>query len=228
MPRIKDIINEALEIAFDKLEVEALVRYNIMLLVLKKTKNKQYYSKVINNINPEELRLKRQLAMIKAHELKVNLNKFSEFELGVMHIVCDINRITVKDFTINSRKRELTEARFHFAAVLLIHFNYTYKKVGTLLGRDHSTIIHSMKQHLNFSNSIKSYKTRYNQIINMMEETYPGLMSTTLNPNIIVRRTQLKRSKLVNKDAKTNQKNGCFKTITNFILSTRQWLGYLC
>ena len=51
MPRIKDIINEALEIAFDKLEVEALVRYNIMLLVLKKTKNKQYYSKVINNIN---------------------------------------------------------------------------------------------------------------------------------------------------------------------------------
>jgi hypothetical protein len=61
-----------------------------------------------------------------------------------------------------------------------------------------------MKQHLNFSNSIKSYKTRYNQVINMMEETYPGLMSTTLNPNIIVRRTQLKRSKLVNKDAKTN------------------------
>jgi len=204
MPRIKDIINEALEIAFDKLEVEALVRYNIMLLVLKKTKNKQYYSKVINNINPEELRLKRQLAMIKAHELKINLNKFSEFELGVMHIVCDINRIPVKDFTINSRKRELTEARFHFAAVLLIHFNYTYKKVGTLLGRDHSTIIHSMKQHLNFFNSIKSYKTRYNQVINMMEETYPGLMSTTLNPNIIVRRTQLKRSKLVNKDAKTN------------------------
>jgi len=98
MPRIKDIINEALEIAFDKLEVEALVRYNIMLLVLKKTKNKQYYSKVINDINPEELRLKRKLAMIKAHELKVNLNKFSEFELGVMHIVCDINRITVKVF----------------------------------------------------------------------------------------------------------------------------------
>jgi len=64
MPRIKDIINEALEIAFDKLEVEALVRYNIMLLVLKKTKNKQYYSKVINDINPEELRLKRKLAMI--------------------------------------------------------------------------------------------------------------------------------------------------------------------
>ena len=204
MPRIKDIINEALEIAFDKLEVEALVRYNIMLLVLKKTKNKQYYSKVINNIDPEELRLKRKLAMIKAHELKVNLDKFSEFELGVMHIVCDINALTVKDFTINSRKRELTEARFHFAAVLLIHFNYTYKKVGILLGRDHSTIIHSMKQHLNFSNSIKSYKTRYNQIINMMEETYPGLMSTTLNPNIIVRRTPLKRSKLINKDAKAN------------------------
>jgi chromosomal replication initiation ATPase DnaA len=175
-----------------------------MLLVLKKTKNKQYYSKVINNINPEELRLKRKLAMIKAHELKVNLNKFSEFELGVMHIVCNINAMTVNDFTINSRKRELTEARFHFAAVLLIHFNYTYKKVGTLLGRDHSTIIHSMKQHLNFSNSIKSYKTRYNQIINMMEETYPGLMSTTLNPNIIVRSTPLKRSKLINKDAKTN------------------------
>jgi hypothetical protein len=204
MPRIKDIINEALEIAFDKLEVEALVRYNIMLLVLKKTKNKQYYSKVINDINPEELRLKRKLAMMKAHELKVNLDRFSEFELGVMHIVCDINAMTVKDFTINSRKRELTEARFHFAAVLLIHFNYTYKKVGTLLGRDHSTIIHSMKQHLNFSSSIKSYKTRYNQIINKMEETYPGLMSTTLNPNIIVRRTPLKRSKLINKDAKTN------------------------
>lgn len=204
MPRIKDIINEALEIAFDKLEVEALVRYNVMLLVLKKTKNKQYYSKVINDINPEEVKLKRKLAMLKSHELKVSLNKFSEFELGVMYIVCDINRVTVKDFTINSRKRELTEARFHFAAILLIHFNYTYKKVGTLLGRDHSTIIHSMKQHLNFSNSIKSYKTRYNQIINRMEETYPGLMSTTLNPNIIVRRTKLKRSRLINKDAKTN------------------------
>lgn len=186
MPRVKDIVNEALEIVFAKLKIEPLMQESLLNTVNLKSKNKEFYQRRINIIDPEEYARKKKLAQEKAQMVKVNLAKFTDFEQTIIKIVCNVNRISVEEFVKLSRKREYVEARFQFAAVLLIQFHYTYTKVGNLLGKDHSTIIHAIRQHTDFYEVMNSYKVRYNQILNMVDDVFPGMMNTEIRANVIV------------------------------------------
>ena len=122
-----------------------------------------------------------------------------------MQIVCDVHKVSIADFILYSRKREFVEARFQFAATLLIQFHYTYMKVGELLNKDHSTIIHSIRQHCDFYDTIASYKTRYNQVLNRIEQANPGIMTTKLNPNIVIQMLNPRQRRLLrNKNAKNS------------------------
>jgi len=205
MPRIKDIVDEALEIVFDKLKIEALVREGLLEVVRKKSKNKQYYSRRVSIVDPEEAARKKKLAMEKSLQVRVNLAKFTEFELEVMRICCEVNKVSIGDFVLYSRKRELVETRFQFAAVLLIQFHYTYMKVGRLLGKDHSTIVHAIRQHCDFYDTITSYKTKYNQILNKIEEKYPESMTTKVNPNIVIQTLDNRQRRMIRRHGKNNK-----------------------
>lgn len=205
MPRIKDIVDEALEIIFDKLEVGALERSGLLKLVSKKTENKRYYERKIGDIDPEVYKERRRIAQEKAQQIKINLHCFTDFETQVMKTVCDVHKISIADFILYSRKREFVEARFQFAAVLLIQFHYTYMKVGELLNKDHSTIIHSIRQHCDFYDTMNNYKTRYNTVLNELELANPGIMTTVLNPNIIVQTLDGRKRRLLrHKNAKNS------------------------
>jgi len=205
MPRIKDIVDEALEIVFNKLEVGQLERAGLLKLVSKKTENKRYYERKIGEIDPEVYKERKRLAEAKAKQIKINLSCFNDFETQVMQIVCDVHKVSIADFILYSRKREFVEARFQFAATLLIQFHYTYMKVGELLNKDHSTIIHSIRQHCDFYDTIASYKTRYNQVLNRIEQANPGIMTTKLNPNIVIQMLNPRQRRLLrNKNAKNS------------------------
>lgn len=200
MPRIKDIVEEALEIVFDKLKVEALVRESLLTAVKQKAKNKEFYQRRINIVDPEEYARKKRLAAERSQQVKVNLAKFTDFEQAVVKIVCDVHKVRVEEFVKLTRKREYVEARFQFAAILLIQFHYTYVKVGNLLGKDHSTIIHAIRQHVDFYDVMNSYKVRYNQILNKVDELFPGMMNTEVKPNVIIQTLDSRRRRLKRKE----------------------------
>ena len=67
MPRVKDIVNEALEIVFAKLKIEPLMQESLLNTVNLKSKNKEFYQRRINIIDPEEYARKKKLAQEKAH-----------------------------------------------------------------------------------------------------------------------------------------------------------------
>jgi hypothetical protein len=186
MPRIKDIVDEALEIVFKKLKVEPLMQESLMNTINLKAKNKVYYQRRINQVDPAEAALKRKITAEKSQQVKINLARFTEFEQTILRIVCKVNRINIEEFVKLCRKREYVEARFQFAAVLLIQFHYTYVKVGNLLVKDHSTIIHAIRQHVDFYELLTSYKVKYNQILNAVDEEFPGMMNTEVKSNVIV------------------------------------------
>ena len=186
MPRIKDIVDEALEIVFKKLKVEPLMQESLMNTLNLKAKNKVYYERRINQVDPAEAALKRKISAEKSQQVKINLARFTDFEQTILRIVCKVNRINIEEFVKLCRKREYVEARFQFAAVLLIQFHYTYVKVGSLLVKDHSTIIHAIRQHVDFYELLTSYKVKYNQILNAVDEEFPGMMNTEVKSNVIV------------------------------------------
>jgi hypothetical protein len=103
-----------------------------------------------------------------------------------MSIICRVHKVNVEDFVRLRRGRELVDARFQFAAVFRLQFYYTLSKIGFLLSKDHSSIIHSIKKHKDFYDTVSSYKAQYVKVLNEIEKEYPGLLNTTLNPNIIL------------------------------------------
>ena len=44
-----------------------------------------------------------------------------------------------------TRKQEYVDARVIYSTLALTHTKYTYEKIGSLIGRDHSSIVHHQK-----------------------------------------------------------------------------------
>ena len=186
MPTVHDIVKEALDLALKDLKIEALVQESVWIKMKSKTKYSNYYQRRVTITSPEEAAAKRLARFNASQKTKTNLRKFTELEQSVLSIVCRVHKIKVEDFLKVRRGRELVDARFQFAAVLRLQFYYTFTKIAFLLGKDHSSIIHSIKQHKDFYDTISSYKALYIRVLNEIEKDYPGLLNTTLNPNIIL------------------------------------------
>ena len=186
MPTVHDIVKEALDLALKDLKIEALVQESVWIKMKSKTKYSNYYQRRVTITSPEEAAAKRLARFNASQKTKTNLRKFTELEQSVLSIVCRVHKIKIEDFLKVRRGRELVDARFQFAAVLRLQFYYTFTKIAFLLGKDHSSIIHSIKQHKDFYDTISSYKALYIRVLNEIEKDYPGLLNTTLNPNIIL------------------------------------------
>jgi chromosomal replication initiation ATPase DnaA len=186
MPTVHDIVKEALKLALKDLNVEPLVQEGVWNRTRSKSKYSKYYTKNVTIVNSAEAAAKRLATFQRSQETKVNIKKFNELEQSVMSIICRVHKVNIEDFIRLRRGRELVDARFQFAAVFRLQFYYTLSKIGFLLSKDHSSIIHSIKKHKDFYDTISSYKAQYVKVLNEIEKEYPGLLNTTLNPNIIL------------------------------------------
>lgn len=190
MPTIKNIVEDALEIAFDRLQVEPLIRESVTIAVLRKSKLNKFYGRRVTILTPEETAAKKLATKLRSEETKVDLRKYTEIESTIVGIICKIHRIKVEDFVKKLRYRELVEARFQFTAVLFLQLHYTYVKIGGLLAKDHSTLIYVVRQHLNLYDLQEPYKAKYHRVLNEIEETYPDLLNTAVNTNIVIQRAK--------------------------------------
>lgn len=214
MPAVHDIIKESLDIAFKHLKVESLVQEAVWNKIRDKSKLIKYHTRNVTIISPEEAAAKRVATYRRSLETKINLRRFTDFEKDILAIICKVHKIEIEDFARFRRERSLVDARFQFAAIFRLQFCYSLAKIGNLLSRDHTSIIHSIKKHKDFYDTIASYKNQYVKVLNAIEEQFPGLLKTSLNPNIILVENRLgygKQKKMVingiivdDKDAKIN------------------------
>lgn len=200
MPTIRSIVKEALEIALINLQIEPLMRERAWNKVLKNTKFRSYHNKVVSLTNYADIQANKIATLTRSKESKVVLTSFKPLERELLEIVCKIHRVDVNDCIRLSRGRDLVDARTQYSALLRLQFYYTLRNIGDLLHKDHSTIIHSINKHKNLFDSTGDYKNKYIKILNEIESIYPGLLKTTLNPNIpIILTMPVKTSKLVAK-----------------------------
>jgi len=69
-----------------------------------------------------------------------------------------------------SRKSDIIDARRIYCGVLRNIFNLTYSKIGTILNKNHATILHNVQQHDIFVKILKSYKKNYEDIEHILIE----------------------------------------------------------
>jgi chromosomal replication initiator protein len=66
-------------------------------------------------------------------------------DVYALYDFCHVQEVSVKDVLSKSRKRHIVAVRQAFIVYLRRHKDYTLKKIGQILDRDHTTIIHAIK-----------------------------------------------------------------------------------
>lgn len=93
--------------------------------------------------------------------------------IEILKIISRNYKTTVEDIISKSRKGPLVEARHLYCAIMKHEFGYTLKEIGEINnGRDHTTIIHSLKTHKNRLETEEDYKSRAEIIINKINEIF--------------------------------------------------------
>ena len=86
--------------------------------------------------------------------------------LEILKIVAEYHYITADDIIRKNNKREVSDARHMYCAIMKIDFRYTYESIGDLLnGRDHSTVMHSVSTFRDRSKYEEGYKDQYEKIL---------------------------------------------------------------
>jgi len=67
--------------------------------------------------------------------------------LDILRIVCEESDVTINEITSKQRFSRIVDSRQIFSYIMRYKFGYTYSQTGSILDRDHATIIHSCKVH---------------------------------------------------------------------------------
>ena len=85
----------------------------------------------------------------------------------ILEIIAEECSIKVSDISSKTRKTEVVNGRFIFCGVMKEYFGYSLKKIGEFVGgRDHTTIIHSIREYKNRYQNEEHYRHMVNNIYN--------------------------------------------------------------
>lgn len=177
MPTVRDLILEGLEkIAksqmLSALEVEAFV-----------TNGEQIFKKYVKNYhNVKRLKTIRsknskkvQETLSKKKNFIPDFSRFSDIEFCVITKAVEINRLPLNEVLSRSRLRPSVDCRNQINAIMVFYLNCTTTYCGELFGKDHSTIINSIKRHSDLVETDRTYLANFISLLNFLKETYPDI-----------------------------------------------------
>lgn len=86
-------------------------------------------------------------------------------ESTILESIIEQTGVPLRNITSQSRKAVFVEARHIAAGLLREHTNLTLKEIGTLIGgRDHSTMLYSIKTYNRFMDIDKTFREKVEKI----------------------------------------------------------------
>lgn len=79
-------------------------------------------------------------------------------------IIPEINKIFQCDIMASNRKQNNVDGRIAFSQFMRINSDLSLQKIGNEINKDHSTIIHHLKTHIQLMRFNKEYREKYKQI----------------------------------------------------------------
>jgi len=106
---------------------------------------------------------------------------WSEQELSILQMICDIHRVELNHVLSLSRKREVIDCRKQAMVFFYAYFDYTTVTAGLMFKRDHSTIIHALETHNNLLQTHPKYYRLFKACMEVLEKNY-GHLFVQLKP----------------------------------------------
>lgn len=94
-------------------------------------------------------------------------------ELQLCQIICEVHSVNFNMLFSRSRRMDLVDARRQLTTFLYTYLCYTYSHTGRLFGKDHSTIIHSLRSHEDLLETNNLYASRFLKFLEQAKQVMP-------------------------------------------------------
>lgn len=177
MQTVRDLILEGLEKiaksqSLSPLEVEAFVKKGEQ--VFNKHVKNYYYVKHLRTIRSKASE-KGQATLKEKKNFIPDFSKFSDLEFCLITKAAEINRLPLNETLSRSRVRTAIDCRNQINAIMVLYLDCTTTYCGELFGKDHSTIINSIKRHSDLVETDRVYLTNFINLLNSLKETHPDI-----------------------------------------------------
>jgi chromosomal replication initiation ATPase DnaA len=89
---------------------------------------------------------------------------------SILKIISEEQSVSVEDILSKTRHREVVNGRQLFCYIMRERFGFPYAKIGRLIKRNHATILHSNRVHMNNYQFDKDYKSMCDRVIRRVGE----------------------------------------------------------
>jgi len=96
----------------------------------------------------------------------LKLSKYNISKEEILEIISEECDVSLSEIISRCRKKEVVNARFIFCAVMKKHFTYSLTRIGNIVGRDHTTVIHALTEFKNRYKNEDYFKSTVNKIYN--------------------------------------------------------------
>jgi len=84
----------------------------------------------------------------------------TERDEKIIKEICSRYNVKWSSILSKNRIRRVIDARRLYCGILRNVFGLTFHSIGTILNKNHATIVHNLKMHDNFISVLKSYKKK--------------------------------------------------------------------
>lgn len=102
----------------------------------------------------------------KKFKSSLKLSKYNISKEEILQIISQECDVSLSEIISRCRKKEVVNARFIFCAVMKKHFTYSLTRIGDIVGRDHTTVIHALTEFKNRYKNEDYFKSMVNKIYN--------------------------------------------------------------
>jgi hypothetical protein len=162
---LEEVIVETLLYLDPETEMASLKADPILNKIIKKPSIEPYVEKsVAKKQNVEFSQKEKHLKRIDVL-LNETLPKIEKEEYRVFHIVAETLNLNVHLLRSSYKDREYVDARKMVAYILTRYFNYSSKRAGKTLNRDHSTVLYAVWSHRDYMETDAIYARKFFEVI---------------------------------------------------------------
>jgi chromosomal replication initiation ATPase DnaA len=180
--KVKSLVEEAIQETLNELNVEmsSLKVESIMNRLSQRSSFKPY-------LNTELIKPEKPEAVIKRKKYTDRLNRLKKQSANVIYTtdfrvfeeVCTSLKLEVRLIRTGYRKTEYADARKMIAYIFNRYFRYGVSKIGILMNKDHTTIIHAIRKHEQFMKIDKQYARNFCEIMCTIKVNLSDILELT-------------------------------------------------
>ena len=126
------------------------------------------------------------------------IKNYSAETRGVAQVVGSLYGLDFEQMISINRRRELVDARKIMSVLLRNVYKLTFSKIGAILQRDHTTMLHYYRDHDNLMETDRDYKHFYNTALSAvghLDKSKDLIEDVTFIEGLLERVDQLEREK---------------------------------